>query len=73
MREAVDAPVGDNEPYAMDGIDFTVPFHCYAANRPYAEIEIRQDLIATADGQARWAGLLAQVLTAALSQARLDA
>ena len=73
LREAVDAPVGDNEPYAMDGIDFTVPLHCYAANRPYAEIEIRQDLIATADGQQRWADLLAEVLAAALSQARLDA
>ena len=73
MRERVDAPVGDNEPYAMDGIDFTVPHHCYAANRPYAEIEIRQDLIATAEGQQRWADLLAEVLSAALSQARLDA
>ena len=73
LRAAVDAPVGDNEPYAMDGIDFTVPHHCYAANRPYAEIEIRQDLIAATDGQQRWADLLAEVLTAALSQARLDA
>ena len=73
LRAAVDAPVGDNEPYAMDGIDFTVPFHCYAANRPYAEIEIRQDLISAAEGQQRWADLLAEVLTAALSHARLDA
>jgi len=73
LRERIDAPVGDNEPYAMDGIDFTVPHHCYAANRPYAEIEIRQDLIATADGQRGWADLLAEVLAAALSQARLDA
>ena len=73
LRAAVDAPVGDNEPYAMDGIDFTVPHHCYAANRPYAEIEIRQDLIAAGDGQERWADLLAEVLTVALSQARLDA
>ena len=73
LRERVAAPVGDNEPYAMDGIDFTVPHHCYAANRPYAEIEIRQDLIAAADGQQRWADLVAEVLSRALSQARLDA
>ena len=67
LRERLDAPVGDNEPYAMDGIDFTVPHHCYAAGRPYAEIEVRQDLIANADGQERWADLLAGVLLTALN------
>ncbi|QGN55396.1 N-formylglutamate amidohydrolase [Novosphingobium sp. Gsoil 351] len=67
LRARLDAPVGDNEPYAMDGIDFTVPHHCYAAERAYAEIEIRQDLIAEAAGQVRWASLLADVLTGALS------
>ena len=68
LRARVDAPVGDNEPYAMDGIDFTVPYHCYATGRPYAEIEIRQDLIADAAAQERWAGLLADVLTSALDR-----
>ena len=67
LRERLDAPVGDNQPYAMGGIDFTVPHHCYAANRPYAEIEVRQDLIANADGQQRWADLLAGVLLSALN------
>ena len=67
LRARLDVPVGDNEPYAMDGIDFTVPHHCYAAERPYAEIEIRQDLIADRLGQVRWADLLAAVLVAALS------
>ena len=66
LRARIDAPVGDNEPYAMDGIDFTVPHHCYAAERPYAEIEIRQDLIPDATGQERWAELLADVLTNSL-------
>ena len=70
LRVRVDAPVGDNEPYAMDGIDFTVPHHCYAAGRPYAEIEIRQDLIADTAGQARWADLLADVLTHSLPSIR---
>ena len=69
LRERVDAPVGDNQPYAMDGIDYTVPHHCYAAGRPYAELEIRQDLIATTDGQQRWADLLADVLASALHKA----
>ena len=70
LRARVDAPVGDNEPYAMDGIDFTVPHHCYAAGRPYAEIEIRQDLIADAAGQERWADLLADVLMHSLASIR---
>ena len=70
LRARIDAPVGDNEPYAMDGIDFTVPHHCYAAGLAYAEIEIRQDLIADAAGQGRWAGLLADVLNEALTHTR---
>ena len=68
LRARIAAPVGDNEPYAMEGIDFTVPYHCYATGRPYAEIELRQDLIADAAAQERWAGLLAQVLTSALDR-----
>ena len=68
LRARVDASVGDNEPYAMDGIDFTVPHHCYEAGRPYAEIELRQDLIADAAAQECWAGLLAEVLTSALDR-----
>ena len=69
LRDRVAGPVGDNEPYAMSGIDYTVPYHCYEAARPYAEIEIRQDLIADSDAQQRWAELLAEVLRGALSQA----
>jgi len=60
-----DLIVGDNEPYAMDGIDHTIPRHAFAARRPYVEIEIRQDLLATADQQAGWADLLAGLLLAA--------
>ena len=71
LRAQVDAPVGDNEPYAMDGIDFTVPHHCYRARRLYAEIELRQDLIANPAGQDRWAQLLAEVVLAALANFRL--
>jgi predicted N-formylglutamate amidohydrolase len=67
LRTRIDAPVGDNQPYAMDGIDFTVPHHCYGAGRLYAEIELRQDLIAGEPGQEHWADLLAGVLNEALS------
>ncbi len=59
--------VGDNEPYRMDGTDFTVPHHACARGLDYVELEIRQDLIAEPAGQADVAALLARVLPAALS------
>lgn len=64
LQKAVDAPVGDNQPYAMDGIDYTVPRHCFAAGRRYVEFEIRQDLLSDEPGIARWAEILAGVLAA---------
>ncbi len=54
--------VGDNEPYRMDNTDFSVPHHCFNSGLPYAEIEVRQDLIADVDGQKRWAALLGDAL-----------
>lgn len=62
-----DITVGDNEPYAMAGIDHTVPRHAFAAAIPYAEIEIRQDLVADTEGQRRWAERLARLLPACLA------
>ena len=60
-----DLTVGDNQPYAMDGIDYTVPRHAFATRRRYVEIEIRQDLLATSDQQASWSDLLAAQLAIA--------
>lgn len=57
--------VGDNAPYAMNGIDYTVPRHAYPRAIPYAELEIRQDLIAHAEGQAEWADRIEAALVAA--------
>ena len=54
--------VGDNQPYQMDGTDFTVPTHAFASARPYAEIEVRQDLLADETGVAEWCGLLGEAL-----------
>ena len=68
LTAALDAPIGDNEPYAMDGIDYTVPQHCFApersARRAYVEFEIRQDLLGDAQSIARWADILGEVLRA---------
>lgn len=58
---------GDNEPYIMDGTDYTIPLHAIGRGLPYVELEIRQDLIAGEDGQAEYAALLARVLPAALT------
>lgn len=60
-----DLTVGDNQPYMMDGTDYTVPRHAFAARRRYVEIEIRQDLLATSDQQQEWADLLADLFRTA--------
>ncbi len=58
--------VGDNEPYRLsDESDYTVVVHAEGRGLPYVELEIRQDLIADEAGQREWAGVLAEVLTAA--------
>lgn len=65
--------VGDNEPYAMAGIDYTVPRHAYPLALAYAEIEVRQDLLAGRAGQLHWAELLDRALRAAARAAAIDA
>ena len=56
LRAEGDLAVGDNEPYAItDTSDYTVPIHGETRGLPHVELEIRQDLIADAAGQARWA------------------
>jgi predicted N-formylglutamate amidohydrolase len=65
LRSEPDLVVGDNEPYQMDLIDYTIPLHAFPRRLRYAEIEIRQDLIAAEDGQRAWAERLARVLQAA--------
>lgn len=68
LRSSVDADgVGDNQPYRMDGTDFTVPRHAIARGLDYLELEIRQDL--AAEAPAAVCGLLAGVLSAAADEA----
>ncbi len=54
--------VGDNEPYAMDDIDYTAPRHAQRRGLEYLELETRQDLIAETVGQERFASLYAEML-----------
>ena len=60
--------VGDNEPYRMDCIDYTVPRHAFAARRCYAEIEVRQDLLEDDAGVALWCERLAAAAERAADQ-----
>ena len=55
--------VGVNQPYSpADRVYFTLERHARSRGLPCAMIEIRNGEIADADGQTRWAELLAQIL-----------
>lgn len=56
--------VGDNQPYAMDATDNTVPLHSGQAV-DYLELEVRQDILADDAGQRAVAGLVAGCLLGA--------
>jgi len=57
--------VGDNQPYQLSGNkDYAIPVHGEQRGIPHLEFEIRQDLIATAEGQKVWAEKLHIVLDA---------
>jgi predicted N-formylglutamate amidohydrolase len=66
LKEEGGLTVGDNQPYSVsDESDYTIPVHAERRGLPYAEIEIRQDLIADEAGQIAWAERLAALLPAA--------
>ncbi len=57
--------IAENEPYQIeDDSDYTVPVHGEARGLDAVLVEIRQDLIADATGQSRWAARLAKALNA---------
>lgn len=60
--------VGDNQPYAMDQIDFTVPHHAFGSKRPYVEVELRQDLLSTPENIRTWGTTIANLLTQAAAE-----
>ncbi|HVZ07214.1 N-formylglutamate amidohydrolase [Rhodopila sp.] len=72
LRQEGDLVVGENAPYAItENSDYSIPTHGSGRGLPHVEIEIRQDLIETAAGQAAWADRFARLLTEA--NARLPA
>jgi predicted N-formylglutamate amidohydrolase len=65
LRERLGADlVGDNEPYPMDGVDYTIPHHAIARGLDYLELEVRQDQIGEPAGQSAMAEFLGPVLAA---------
>ena len=71
LRAEPDAgEVGDNQPYRMDDVDFTIPHHAIGRGLDYVELEVRQDLLADPGGQEAIAEGLARVLPAALADIR---
>ena len=55
--------VGENQPYYLtDEKDYSVPVHGERRGIPHAELEVRQDLIASESGQEEWARRIARVL-----------
>lgn len=53
--------VGDNQPYSGRDLNATMNAHAEAHGRDYLGIELRQDLVGDAAGQAKWASLIAKV------------
>jgi len=72
LRSRVGLVVGDNEPYSgRHPADFTVDHHAEAEGLPHVGIELRQDLVTTANGVEQWSGLLADVLEPILDDPEL--
>ncbi|MET1756574.1 N-formylglutamate amidohydrolase [Novosphingobium sp. RD2P27] len=53
--------VGDQQPYSGKLLNATMNRHAEAEGRPYLGIEVRQDQIRGAEGQALWAERLARI------------
>jgi len=63
LRRPGDVTVGDNQPYDLDPlVDYTIPFHAMRRNMPHLQVEFRQDEVAEAAGQIRWARRFAEAL-----------
>jgi predicted N-formylglutamate amidohydrolase len=65
--------VGENQPYSGITHGYCLKAHGLAQGLPHAQIEIRQDLVCTVDGQDWWAGVLADVLRPILADDDLRA
>jgi len=61
LLEAEGLIVGDQLPYSGTTLNATMNRHAEAEGRPHLGVEIRQDLISDAAGQAEWAERMARI------------
>lgn len=61
LLEAEELIVGDQQPYSGKLLNATMNRHAEKRDLPYVGIEVRQDLIADAAGQAKWAERLIRI------------
>lgn len=67
LQQVPNQVIGINEPYALEmDVDYTLPIHGIARGLNCALIEVRQDLLDSAEGIARYS----RILSAGLSKAR---
>jgi predicted N-formylglutamate amidohydrolase len=69
LRQEPGLVVGDNEPYAVTDVsDYGIVEHAEKRGLLHVELEVRQDLIATATGQEEWAERLARLLVSSVAR-----
>ncbi|WP_119391196.1 N-formylglutamate amidohydrolase [Taklimakanibacter lacteus] len=63
LSEVPGLVVGDNQPYDMDPTqDYSTPEHALSRGLDYLQVEFRQDLVAEAKGQERYAHIFAEAV-----------
>lgn len=62
MLEAAGLAVGDQLPYSGRQLNYTMNRHAEANGIPYLGVELRQDISGTAEGQRRYANILAPIV-----------
>lgn len=68
LLEQAGLNVGDQLPYSGRLLNATMNRHAEANGIPYLGVEMRQDLVGDAEGQARFAGILAPVMFECMSR-----
>lgn len=67
-EEGLGGPVGVNEPYSGQILNYTMDRHAEARGLPYVGFEVRQDGLLDAAGLDRWAGILSHVVARILER-----
>jgi len=69
LRDQPGLAVGDQQPYSGELLNATMDRHAEARGLLYVGVELRQDLVGHAEGQAQWAERLERMIDAVLCAA----